>query len=305
MQKKLVIISAPTGGNAVDREGAQIPTTPEEIAEEAYRSREAGAAIVHIHARDPKTKLVTSDLVVFSDIITRIRDKCDILIQTTTGMGLKPSGATGALSRPSHEERFGLLSIKPRQDLATIPPGSWDLWRPGGTYRNNPTYQNPPEFLIRNITAIRAAGLPWEMEIADTGFLTNALRLADEGVFDRHGTDFWLDYCMGFGAMPSTARHLVFAQSEGQRLFPQAKWAVLATERDQFPMNALGVAMGCDIVRVGFEDNIYLPNGEPARHNYQLVEAMARIARDFGREVASVDEARAILGIARSRQHAA
>jgi 3-keto-5-aminohexanoate cleavage enzyme len=64
-------------------------------------------------------------------------------------------------------------------------------------------------------------------------------------------------------------------------------------------MNTLGVAMGCDIVRVGFEDNIYLPDGKPARHNYQLVEAMARIARDCGRDVATVDEAKEIFGIRR------
>ena len=164
---------------------------------------------------------------------------------------------------------------------------STDLWRTGGT----------PAFLRKNIAAIVAKGLPWEMEIADTGFLNNALRLAEEGIFDRHSTTFWLDYCMGFGAMPATARHLIFAQDEGQRLFPQAKWAVLATDKDQFPMNTLGTAMGCDIVRVGFEDNIYLPNGQAAQHNHQLVEAMARIARDLGREVATVDEARQIFGI--------
>ena len=136
------------------------------------------------------------------------------------------------------------------------------------------------------------------MEIADTGFLNNALRLAEEGIFDRHSTRFWLDYCMGFGAMPATARHLVFAQEEGRRLFPQARWAVLATDRDQFPMNTLGMAMGCDIVRVGFEDNIYLPDGKPARHNHELVHATAQIARALGREVASVEDAREIFGLA-------
>ena len=79
-KKKLIIISAPTGGNAVDREGTHVPTTPDEIAEEAFRSREAGAAVIHIHARDPKTKVVTSDLAVFSEIITKIRERCDVLI---------------------------------------------------------------------------------------------------------------------------------------------------------------------------------------------------------------------------------
>ena len=153
------------------------------------------------------------------------------------------------------------------------------------------------DFLIDNIKAIRAMGFPWEMEIADMGFLNNALRLAQEGVFDPKGTDFWLDYCLGFGAMPATARHLVFAQDEGQRLFPNAKWAVLATGRDQFPMSILGASMGCDIVRIGFEDNIYLPDGRPARQNHELITAMAHIARDLGREVASVNDAREIFGV--------
>jgi 3-keto-5-aminohexanoate cleavage enzyme len=295
--KKLIVLVAPTGGNAVDREGAHIPTTSEEIAEEALLCQRAGASVIHIHARDPKTKIATGDHAVFSDIIRRIRAKCDILIQTTTGIGFQPTDNPARLTRPSHEERLGLLSIDPPQDLVTVAMGSWDLCRPGGTYRENPTYQNPPDFLIKNITAIVARNIPWEMEIADTGFLNNAWRLAEEGVFDRHDTRFFLDYCLGFGAMPPTPRHLIFAQEEGRRLFPQAKWAVLATGRDQFPLNTVGVAMGCDIVRVGFEDNIYLPDGRPARRNHEIVEAMVRISHDVGREVATVDEAREIFGI--------
>lgn len=293
-RKKLVIIAAPTGGNAVDREGATVPISPEEIAEEAVRCREAGAAVIHIHARDVKTGQATGDLTVFSDIIRRIRAKCDVLIQTTTGIGL-----TADTTRPGDEARLGLLSIDPPQDLTTIPPGSWDIWRPGSAnaYKPDATYHNTPAFLRKNIAAILQRGIPWEMEIADTGFLANAMRLAEQDVFNPRDTSFWLDYCLGFGAMPATARHLVFAQEEGRRLFPQAKWAVLATEKDQFPMNTLGVAMGCDIVRVGFEDNIYLPNGQPAKHNYELVRAMAQIGMHFGREAASVEDAREIFGI--------
>jgi 3-keto-5-aminohexanoate cleavage enzyme len=293
-RKKLVIIAATTGGNAMDREGAKVPITPEEIAEEAVRCREAGAAVIHIHARDVVSKQATGDRAVFSDIIRRIRAKCDVLIQTTTGIGLRAD-----TTRPGDDARVGLLSLDPPQDLTTIPPGSWDIWRPGNAnaYKPDATYHNTPAFLKKNIAAILKRGIPWEMEIADTGFLTNALRLAEQGVFDRHDSSFWLDYCMGFGAMPATARHLVFVQEEGRRLFPHAKWAVLATDKDQFPMNTLGVAMGCDIVRVGFEDNIYLPDGRPAKHNYELVRAMAQIAGHFGREAACVEDARQIFGI--------
>jgi len=152
-RKKLVILVAPTGGNAMDREGAHVPISPEEIADEALRCREAGASVVHIHARDPKTRQASGDPAIFSDIIRRIRGRCDMLIQTTTGIGI-----TGQEVRPGNDERLGLLSIEPKQDLATIPPGSWDIWRPGGStaYKPDATYHNTPAFLRRNIAAIVA-----------------------------------------------------------------------------------------------------------------------------------------------------
>ena len=118
-------------------------------------------------------------------------------------------------------------------------------------------------------------------------------------MFDRNTQNLWLDYFLGFGAMVPTVRTLALAMEDGQRLFPHWKSEVLATGRDQFPMNTAGVIMGCDIVRVGFEDNIYLPNGSSAQRNHQLVEAMVNIAQTFGREPASVEDARAVFAIDR------
>jgi 3-keto-5-aminohexanoate cleavage enzyme len=82
---------------------------------------------------------------------------------------------------------------------------------------------------------------------------------------------------------------------EARRLFPHAPWEVNATGKDQFPMNILGASMDCDIVRVGFEDNVYLPNGKRARNNFEMVEAMVTIAESLGRRIATVEEARQIL----------
>jgi 3-keto-5-aminohexanoate cleavage enzyme len=289
--RKLVILVAPNGGNSFDREGAKVPITPEEIAEETVRCREAGASVVHIHARDPHTKEATGDLAVFGDIIKRIRAKCDIIIQTTGGIGIRKNR-----TRPTEDERLAILKIDPPQDLATIPLGTWDFGRPTRPY-DAMTFPNTPDFIRKGIAAMQAKKMPFEMEIADIGFLNNALRLSEEGLFDRNGTNFWLDFVMGFGAMPATARHLVFAQEEARRCFPNAALQVVATEKDQFPMCILATSLGIDIVRLGFEDNIYLPNGKPAQHNYQLVEAMARIARDLGREIATVEEARDVFGL--------
>lgn len=156
---------------------------------------------------------------------------------------------------------------------------------------------NGNDFLRKNIAAIVKSGLPWELEIAEVGFLHNAIRLSDEGVFDRGEKNFWFDFIMGFGGMPATPRQLIYMVDEMQRLFSGAHWETNATGRDQFPMNAIGAAMGCDIVRVGFEDSIWLPDGKQAKRNVDVVEAMARIARDVGRDIATVEEARHILGI--------
>lgn len=291
---KLIILVAPTG-NQVERDGIALPTSPVDIGEEVARCREAGAAIVHIHARDPETKRATGDLSIFGDIIAQINSRSDTLVQTTTSLGLKLDPVTKQWRWHSEDERMGLLNIEPAQDLLSCPLGSWEFIHPEGGQGNPSTQLNGFKFLRQNIASIVAKGLPWEMEIAEVGFLHNALRLAEEGVFDRHGKNFWLDFVMGYGGMPATARQLVFMAEEGRRLFPQAKWQTNATGRQQFPMNVLGATMGCDIVRVGFEDNVYLPDGTIAKHNHELVRAMADLARSVGRELATPQEARAIL----------
>ena len=288
----VVILAAITGGTQKDREGAKVPTTPEEIADEAYRCWQAGAAVVHIHARDAN-KQPTGDLATFSDIIRRIRDKCDILIQTTNGIGSRRD-AEGKLLRPTEAERMALLTIQPKQDLFSIAGGSWDFHHPGVPDKNIFSFMNTDDFLRRTIPAVMATGGALEFEIVEPSHLEKLRRLADEGVFDPAASRYWLDYCFGFGGMPCTTKAFVYALEEGRRLFPRARWEVTGTDREQFLMTTLGVLNGADIVRIGFEDNIYLPNGRSARTNADLVEAMARIAREHGREPATVAQARQV-----------
>lgn len=146
-KKKLVILAAITGGSQQDRDGAKVPCTPAEIADEALRCYNAGAAVVHIHARDEKDrKQPTGDLSVFKDIINRIRDKCDILIQTTNGIGSRRDPVTGKIIRPTEEERLAVISIEPRQDLYSIAGGSWDFYHPGVPARMNSLSPIRPNF---------------------------------------------------------------------------------------------------------------------------------------------------------------
>ncbi len=252
---------------------------------------------MHVHARGPD-KQPTADKKVFGDIIRRIRDKCDILIQTTNGIGVHREPATGRLVWPTDEERLGLLSIEPRQDLFSLAGGSWDFYHPEGGYLGPASFMNTEDLIRKNIRGVLATGAPIELEIVEIGFLAKLRRLADEGVFAPDDPKVWLQLSFGFGGMPATARMVVNAQDEAQRLFPKLKWEVLGAGKIQFRIGAIGMLMGCDFVRVGFEDNIYLPDGRPARHNYQLVEAIVRLAREFGREPATAGDARAALALA-------
>lgn len=294
--KKLVILAAVNGGAQQDRDGAHVPTTPVEIAQATHECYKAGASVVHIHARGPD-KGPTSDIKVFSEIIRLIRDECDILIQTTNGFGVRRDPRRREYLWPSDEERLALHRVEPKQDLFSIAAGSWDFYHPEGGYPGTVSYVNSETLLKENIKAVLNRGAALEFEITEVSQIHKLNRFADEGVFDRNTKNLWLDYCLGFGAMVPTVRTLALAAEDGAHLFPHWKWEVLATGRHQFPMNTVGILMGCDIVRVGFEDNIYLPNAQPAKENYQLVEAMADIAQKFGREPATVAEARQVLNI--------
>lgn len=296
MGKKLVILAAVNGGAQQDRNGAHVPISPAEIAEAAHECYKSGAAVVHVHARAPD-KQPTSDVRVFSEIIQRIRQKCDILIQTTNGFGVRRDPKTGEYVWPNDAERLALHAVEPKQDLFSIAAGSWDFYHPEGGYDGTISYVNSERLLKENISAVLKRGSALEFEITEVSQIHKLNRFADEGVFDRSTRNLWLDYCLGFGAMVPTVRTLALAMEDGQRMFPHWKSEVLATGHSQFPMNTVGVLMGCDIVRVGFEDNIYLPDGRPAERNYQLIEAMASIAQKFGREPASVEEARSVFNI--------
>ncbi|MEX0802357.1 MAG: 3-keto-5-aminohexanoate cleavage protein [Candidatus Binatia bacterium] len=295
-KRKLVIIAAVNGGAQQDREGAYVPITPVEIAAEALKCFEAGASVLHIHARDAN-KQATGDVKIFSEIIRRTRDKCEILIQTTNGIGMRRDPTTGRFIFPMDDERLGLLTIEPKQDLFSLAGGSWDFYHPEGGHPGPSSFVTTEELLRKNIPAVLETGAAIELEIVDIGFLQKLRRLAEDGVFDPNSKRVWLQLSFGAGGMPPTPRMLINARDEAQRLFPALKWEVLGVGREQFQMNSMGVLMDCDIVRVGFEDNIYLPNGKPAQHNHQLVEAMARIGREFGREPATVGEARTVLGL--------
>src|SRR6478736_9610323 len=289
---KVIISVALNGGMQQDREGAVIPKQPAEIGEAAARCWEAGAAMVHVHARGPDGKN-SGDKAIYAEIIRQIRARSPVLIQTTNGIGVRRDPATGQFIWPTDAERLGLLALEPRQDLFGIAGGSADFYNPAGGYPVETPYVNSPELLKRTIRAVYDKGSALEYEIVEASSLHRLLRYAAEGLFDRHRDNIWLLHGGGFGATPPIARNVLFNIDEGLRLFPAAIWGVTATGRDMFRIVTLGLSLGCDLVRVGFEDSLHLPDGSVARDNSEMVRAAAGIAAIYGMKPATVEEARA------------
>jgi len=293
---KVAIVVAVNGGMQMDKGNAKVPCTPDEIAAEAKRCYEAGAAVIHFHGRDAN-KQNTMDNRIFGEIITKIREACPILIQTTNGSGVRRNAETGELQWPSDDERLSVFNVDPRPDLYGAASGSMDFYHPDGGYVTETPYVNSTRFLKETIKTVYERGSTVEFELVEASSVHRLLRLAEEGVFDRNRKNVWLLNGVGFGAAPPTVRQYLYTAEEAMRLFPNAIHGSVATGRYQFPFNTIGLALGCHTVRVGFEDNLYLPDGTIGQHNGQLVEAIAKIAKVYGREPMTPDEARTMFDI--------
>lgn len=274
---KVIISCALTGAVTSKKHCPAIPYTPVEIAEEAKRAYDAGAAIVHIHARTDQG-MPTWDPPVFQRIKEEVVARCPVLINWSTG------GAGPMTSRVEH--------LKQRPHIAALNMGSMNYakWRPDKkAFAFNLLFANPFDDIIAFARAIKEAGAKAEMECFDTGHVYSHTVLEDLGLIDR---PYHFSFIMGvLGGIPATARHLGF---QAQNVPAGSRWKVIGISRDQWPLCMAALSLGGD-VRVGLEDNFYLPSGEMAASNGALVEAAVNMVRLSGRSPATVDEARAIL----------
>jgi len=270
---KVIITAAITGSRITRDQTPYIPYTPEEIAQSAIECWNAGAATVHIHVRDPETGLGTQDLELFRQVVEPLREKTDLVLCLTT------SGIAGR-NLPIQER---LISLELKPELASFDAGSINLG--GGVF------SNPPEFLDEAAKVMREKGVKPEIEIFDSGMIVTALRMRDKGKLDEPlHFQFVLGTPWGAPATPKSLLHLC------EHIPENATWSVIGIGKGHLPMSMMGLIMGGHI-RVGMEDNIYYKQGELARTNAQFVERIVRIAREYGRDVASPEEARALLGL--------
>lgn len=284
MSKKTIISAALTGVLANRQQCPAIPYTPKEIAEEGKRAVDAGAAILHIHARQDNGA-PAFDIDTYQRIHDEVRALCpEVIINFSTG-------AIGI----SQEERIHhITATKPEMAALNMGSMNYAIYSPKAKqFYHDFVFQNPFKDIIFYLERMNAVGTHPEMEVFDTGHINNAMPLIDMGLLKR---PFTFSFVMGvLGGIPATTDNLIH---QSRQVPDGSVWQVIGIGRKQWAMVAAAITLGGNI-RVGLEDNFYLPEGEMASSNGALVAAAAQMVRMLGREPATIAEAREMLGMAK------
>ena len=266
----VIITVAPTGPIATKADNPHLPTTPEEIADAVLGAYRAGAAVAHIHLRD-ESQRPTADLGIARRALDLIADRCPILIQLSTGVGLDVP----------FEDREKLVGLRPR--MATLNPCSMSF--------GDGEFLNPPRGVRRLAAAMRDVGVKPELEVYDSGHLDACLRLLDEGLL-AEPLQFSIVLGVG-GGMAATADNLL---AMVRRLPPGSAWQVIAVGRANLRLTGIGLAMGGN-ARAGLEDTLHLRKGELSPGNTPLVRRTAQLANALDQKVADVTAAEVMLSL--------
>lgn len=266
----VVLTVAPTGPIATKNDNPHLPTSPEEIASAVAAAHEAGASVAHIHLRDEQER-PTADLKIAERVVGLIGERCPILVQLSTGVGLTVP----------FEERERLVELRPA--MATLNPCSMTF--AGAEFRN------PPADVRRLAARMRDLGVKPELEIYDTGHLDECLRLRDEGLLEGN---LQFSIVMGVrGGMAATPQNLMTIVS---RLPEGSIWQIIAIGKNNLPLTSIAIALGGN-ARAGMEDTLHVRRGELATSNEQLVSRTAGLVNGLELAVADVSAARRQLGL--------
>ena len=268
MTEPLMITAAVVGAEVMREQTPHVPYTPGEIADECARCREAGAVMVHVHGRrDDGTP--TQDRETFKAILEGVRERCDALVQFSTGGAVWMSVA----------ERIDAVDLRP--DMATLTTGTVNF--------GDDVFMNSLPMIREIATALASHGVRPEIEVFEVGMVDTALRLLREGLLEG---PLHFDFVLGVpGAMGGRRENLEFLVS----MIPEGStWSVAGVGRHELPLARAAIEMGGH-VRVGLEDNIYLSKGVLAKGSYELVEVVAGYAAELGRPLATPEQAAQIL----------
>jgi 3-keto-5-aminohexanoate cleavage enzyme len=276
-----VVTCALDGVLANRKQCPHIPYTPVEIAEEARRAYEAGAAVVHIHARNDDGSPTFSPAV-FAQIKAEVRRRCPILLNFSTGTILEDVTDQETYIRESRPEIAAL-------NMGTMNYSKYSPKRKAFDF--DMVFPNTYGKIIRMLNAMNEAGVKPELECFDTGHTQGVAPLLDMGVLRPP-----LQFSFIVNVLGGIPGHVESLQLQTRIMPPGSEWEVIGISHGQWRMLAAALVLGGNI-RCGLEDHLYLPSGEMAKSNGELVEVAVRLTRDVGRRPATVDEARQILGL--------
>jgi uncharacterized protein (DUF849 family) len=301
---KVIITAALTGSVHTPTMSPYLPITPEQIVEEAVRSYDAGAAVAHIHVRDPGDGRPVADPALFRDVTTKIAHRCPIITCITTGGG----------AQHTLEQRItAVRDLRP--ELASLNAGSMNFATfPWSTKVSEFKYpwerqalESSEDFVFSNtfktmrsfLEVFQETQTKPELEVYDLGMVNNIAFHLKTGALR---SPVYVQFVLGIlGGAAASVDNLTSLCREARDVLGDFSWSVCAAGRHQIRMCTVALAMGGN-VRVGLEDNIYLERGVLARSSAEQVSKIARIASELGREPATPDEARRMLGV-RANNH--
>lgn len=288
MTRPVILTCAVTGAQTTRQQNPNLPVTPVEIADACLQAADAGAAIVHIHVRDPASGSPSMDVELYADVVARLRKAMPgLVVNLTAGPGgrfqpsdhdpLVPGPKTNFVAPGRRVEH--VVAIRP--DIATL-----DL---NTMVSGREVVINTPDTLRTMAAAMRSAGVRPELELFDSGDIRLAKDLIADGTIEASPLcSIVMGVNYGFGCSIET---LLYARSQ---LPPGAEWTAFGIGKDAFPMLAAALVAGGN-VRIGMEDAVYLSRGVLARSNAEMVRKARRIVEDLGGEIATCEQVRARL----------
>ncbi|MEM7207631.1 MAG: 3-keto-5-aminohexanoate cleavage protein [Pseudomonadota bacterium] len=295
----IIITCAVTGSIHTPTMSPHLPITPEQIADEGIAAANAGAAILHLHVRDPEDGRPSADPALFSDVLARIKPRCDAVANITTG---------GSAMMTLDERLAGPMRVAPEMCSLNLGSMNFGLFPAANKYQDwrydweQPFLEGTRDMIFKNTFADietifsrmgEERGARFEFECYDVGHIYTLAHFVDRGLV---AAPLFIQFVFGvLGGIGADIDNLVHMKRTCDKLFgDDYLFSVLAAGRHQIPLTTAAASMGGH-VRVGLEDSIYIGKGELARSNADQVRKIRSIAENLGREVATPDQARALL----------
>jgi uncharacterized protein (DUF849 family) len=298
---RVIVSAAITGSIHTPTMTPYLPITPQQIADEAVRAYEAGAAVAHIHVRNPETGAPSSEIELFREVLTKVKSKCDIVVCVSTGGGagmtVQERGKTVPTFKPELASfNFGSMNFGLFRPVETIKEFKYPWERPYLEGTEDFIFPNTFKTLREFCRLFAENETKPELEIYDLGMIYKVAFMIEREK-EHFKKPVYLQFVLGIlGGIRPTPDNLLHLYNTAREAIGDFAWSVCAASRHQLPMCAMALTMGGN-VRVGLEDSIYAGKGVLARSNAEQVEKIVTIARQLSIEPATPNEARQILGL--------